>query len=66
MYTNLARLRLGDDPRLLLTKVEGHLALADYWAPVFPCSNYSGLNHALTLRLADNAMTSTLNLPPWI
>ncbi|KAK8374718.1 hypothetical protein O3P69_018677 [Scylla paramamosain] len=64
MYTNLSRLRLGDDPRLLLTKVEGHLSLADYWAHIFPCSNHSGLNHALTLRLADAAMATTLKLPP--
>ncbi|KAK4302865.1 hypothetical protein Pmani_025090 [Petrolisthes manimaculis] len=62
-YQTLTSLRLGQDPRLVLVRLQRHLAQADFWAHIYPCSNNTGLTYALTLALADAAMAISLHLP---
>ncbi|XP_071548432.1 glucoside xylosyltransferase 1-like [Panulirus ornatus] len=53
MYSSLLSLRADDKPRSLLAKIDRKLSLVDFQYSDFPCTNYSHLNHALTLGLRD-------------
>ncbi|KAG7153568.1 Glucoside xylosyltransferase 1-like 2 [Homarus americanus] len=52
IYSLLASLQLLDDPRSLLAKAVASLASTDAWYD-YPCSNYTNINHALTLGMIN-------------
>ncbi|XP_053635988.2 glucoside xylosyltransferase 1-like isoform X2 [Cherax quadricarinatus] len=63
VYHSMRSLRLDGDSQPVLEQLELQLALVDALRSKFPCSNYSNLNHALTLGLKDAATLKVQPLP---
>ncbi|XP_064119409.1 glucoside xylosyltransferase 1-like [Macrobrachium nipponense] len=58
MYATLFGAAVDANPHLLYAMVSAQLAIADTTNLPYPCSNYTDLNEALTLRLAEEAAES--------
>ncbi|XP_066962207.1 glucoside xylosyltransferase 1-like [Macrobrachium rosenbergii] len=58
MYATLFGAAVDADPQLLYALLSAQLVLTDTIKLPYPCSNYSDINEALTLRLAEEAAES--------